>query len=96
MKCHVLVIEQTCRDLAVRFDRHVAGQATIFVWHLLITHVHGIITHNNHTLVVQRSVSVLDEPLCTCQSGKVKVWLIIFSFAVSASDCKVSSSWSSS
>ena len=30
VKCHVLVIEHVCLALVVRFDRHVAGQATIF------------------------------------------------------------------
>ena len=36
MKYHELVIEQVCRDLVVRFDRHAAGQATIFARHLLV------------------------------------------------------------
>ena len=65
MKCHVLVIEQACRDLAVRFDRHVAGTDN----HLRLTPCHHPRPWTYHALQSHSSscngASVsLDEPLC--------------------------------
>ena len=53
---HTADPKSLCHD---RFDRHAAGQATILVRHLLDAHVHELISHCNHTLIVQQCVLFL-------------------------------------
>ena len=65
MKCHVLVIEQVSMItvllivLIVMLRDRQRPRLT-----LLISHVQELNTPCSRTLVVQRSVNVLDEPLC--------------------------------